>query len=69
MKVREIKDMTPDQIEDALEKNKKELFNLRFQQASGQLENTAQVPRIRRAIARLYTVLREKKINPKQESK
>ncbi|MGI9392512.1 MAG: 50S ribosomal protein L29 [Parvibaculales bacterium] len=69
MKVREIKDMTPDQIEDALEKNKKELFNLRFQQASGQLENTAQVPRIRRVIARLYTVLREKKINPKQESK
>ena len=52
--------MTPDQLSDELVKLKKEQFNLRFQKASGQLENTARVRTVRRNIARIKTVLRDK---------
>jgi large subunit ribosomal protein L29 len=51
--------MTPDQLADELIKLKKEQFNLRFQAASGQLENTARVRQIRRDIARIKTIARE----------
>jgi large subunit ribosomal protein L29 len=56
-----IKDMTPDQLEDELVKLKKEQFNLRFQRASGQLENTSRVRVVRRDIARVLTVARQKR--------
>jgi large subunit ribosomal protein L29 len=55
MKMAEIKDMTVDQLGDELLKLKKEQLNLRFQQASGQLENTARMREVRRTIARLKT--------------
>ena len=55
MKMAEIKDMTVDQLDDELLKLKKEQLNLRFQQASGQLENTARMRGVRRTIARLKT--------------
>lgn len=55
MKMSEIKDMTADQLDDELLKLKKEQLNLRFQQASGQLENTARMREVRRTIARLKT--------------
>tara|TARA_B100000925_G_scaffold285748_1_gene262461 strand:- start:632 stop:817 length:186 start_codon:yes stop_codon:yes gene_type:complete len=55
MKMSEIKDMTVDQLNDELLKLKKEQLNLRFQQASGQLENTARMREVRRTIARLKT--------------
>lgn len=55
MKISEIKDMTVDQLDDELLKLKKEQLNLRFQQASGQLENTARMREVRRTIARLKT--------------
>jgi len=55
MKMSEIKDMTADQLDDELLKLKKEQLNLRFQQASGQLENTARMREVRRIIARLKT--------------
>jgi large subunit ribosomal protein L29 len=55
MKMAEIKDMTVDQLDDELLKLKKEQLNLRFQQASGQLENTARMREVRRTIARLKT--------------
>jgi large subunit ribosomal protein L29 len=61
MKAANIKDMTPDQMNDELVKLKKEQFNLRFQAASGQLENTARVRQVRRDIARVMTVARAKK--------
>jgi large subunit ribosomal protein L29 len=48
--------MTPDQLEDELIKLKKEQFNLRFQRASGQLENTARMRQVRRDIARVQTI-------------
>jgi large subunit ribosomal protein L29 len=53
--------MTPDQLDDELAKLKKEQFNLRFQKATGQLENTSRVRVVRRDIARIQTVLREKR--------
>ncbi len=55
------KDLTIDQLDDELTKLKKEQFNLRFQRASGQLENTARVRVVRRDIARLMTISRQKR--------
>jgi len=55
MKASDVKLMTPDQLMDELLKLKKEQFNLRFQKATGQIENTARVRKIRRDIARIKT--------------
>ena len=60
MKAGEIREMTLDQLDDQLAKLKKEQFNLRFQAASGQLENTARVRAVRRDIARVKTIARQK---------
>jgi large subunit ribosomal protein L29 len=60
MKAEHVRGLTQDQLSDELTKLKKEQFNLRFQAASGQLENTARVRAIRRDIARLQTIAREK---------
>jgi large subunit ribosomal protein L29 len=59
MKAGQIRGLTPDQLGDELVKLKKEQFNLRFQAASGQLENTARVRQIRRDIARIKTIARQ----------
>ncbi|MTD92944.1 50S ribosomal protein L29 [Hyphomicrobium sp. xq] len=61
MKADGFRDMTLDQLDDQLQKLKKEQFNLRFQRASGQLENTSRVRSVRRDIARLLTVARSKR--------
>ena len=61
MKTADIKTMTVDQIDDEVLKLKKEQFNLRFQRATGQLENTARVREVGRDIARLKTVGRQKR--------
>ena len=61
MKAGDLKQMTADQLDDQLAKLKKEQFNLRFQRASGQLENTSRVRTVRRDIARLLTVARSKR--------
>jgi len=61
MKTGDIRTMTVDQIDDEVLKLKKESFNLRFQRATGQLENTARVREVRRDIARLKTVARQKR--------
>jgi large subunit ribosomal protein L29 len=61
MKAEEFRHMTVDQLEDQLGKLKKEQFNLRFQRASGQLENTSRVREVRRDIARIKTIARQKK--------
>lgn len=65
MKASEVHTMTEDQIADEVAKLKKEQFNLRFQRASGQLENTARVRIVRRDIARLMTVGAEKRAKSK----
>ncbi|MGD0531971.1 MAG: 50S ribosomal protein L29 [Methyloceanibacter sp.] len=59
MKAGQVRAMTQDQLNDELVKLKKEQFNLRFQAASGQLENTARVREIRRDIARIKTITRQ----------
>ena len=59
MKAHQVRGMTPDQLDDELIKLKKEQFNLRFQAASGQLENTARVRQIRRDVARIKTIARQ----------
>ena len=56
MKPSDIRVMSEDQMNDELVKLKKEQFNLRFQQATGQMENTARVRQIRRDIARIHTI-------------
>ena len=56
MKAIDVRTMTEDQLSDELLKFKKEQFNLRFQRATGQVENTARIRQIRRDIARLKTV-------------
>ena len=60
MKVSELRDMTPDQLDDQLSKLKKEQFNLRFQVATSQLENSARIRQVRRDIARVKTLARQK---------
>ena len=57
MKAEELRGKTPDELKTQLIELKKEAFNLRFQKASGQLENTARVRQVRRDIARIQTIL------------
>ena len=60
MKEEEVRQKTDDELSDQLGDLQKEAFNLRFQQASGQLENTARVREVRRDIARIKAVLHER---------
>ena len=57
MKASEVRSKSPDQLREQLLQLKKEQFNLRFQKATGQLENTSRVRVVRRDIARIKTVL------------
>ena len=61
MKVADIRAMSLDQMDDEVLKLKKERFNLRFQRATGQLENTARTRQVRRDIARLKTIAAQKR--------
>jgi large subunit ribosomal protein L29 len=61
MKAGDARAMSPDQLSDELMKLKKEQFNLRFQRATGQLENTGRVREVRRDIARVKTVAAQKR--------
>ena len=60
MDAKELREKTPDQLRDELENLKKEAFNLRFQQATNQMENTARMRQVRRAAARVKTIHNEK---------
>ena len=60
MDANELRDKTPDQLRDELSNLKKESFNLRFQQATGQMENTSGIRAARRGAARVKTILNEK---------
>jgi large subunit ribosomal protein L29 len=65
MKAGDVRVMTIDQIDDEVMKLKKEQFNLRFQRATGQLENTSRVRQVRRDIARLKTIAQQKRAQAK----
>ncbi|MEL6315703.1 MAG: 50S ribosomal protein L29 [Pseudomonadota bacterium] len=60
MNAQELRDKTPDQLRDELVNLKKEAFNLRFQAATGALENPARMREVRRDVARVNTILNEK---------
>ena len=60
MNANELRDKTPDQLRDELVALKKEAFNLRFQQATGQMENTSRMRQVRRGVARVNPILNQK---------
>ena len=62
MKVKEIRELTTEQIVAKIKENKEELFNLRFQQATGNLEKPSRIRDLRHEVARLKTVLREREL-------
>ena len=64
--IKNLNEKTNAEIEGFINKSKEELFNLRFQQATGQLENTARLKAVKRDIARMYTVLRERELGISQ---
>ena len=69
MKSADVRAMTLDQLDDEVLKLKKEQFNLRFQRATGQLENTSRVRVIRRDIARMKTIAAQKRVGTEPAAK
>ena len=63
MKAKELRDLTSEELMNKLNDFKSELFSLRFQLATGQLENTARIKMVKKDIARVKTVLAERKLN------
>ena len=68
MTAQELRDKSPDELRSELENLKKEAFNLRFQQATNQLENTSRMRQVRRDAARVKTILNEKAASAAQEA-
>lgn len=58
----ELRELTDDELTDKLRESKEELFNLRFQMATGQLANNRRLRTVRQEIARVYTILREREL-------
>lgn len=65
MKTNELREQTREELEAKLLEIKKNLFNLKFQKATGQLENPVKIRNLRKDIARIETLLREKELNEK----
>ena len=63
MKVNEIRNLTTEEIQAKIKECKEELFNLRFQQATGNLEKPSRIRELRHTVARMKTVLKEREIN------
>ena len=63
MKVKEIRELSTEEINKKLVETKEELFNLRFQQATGSLEKPSRIRELRHTVARMKTVLKEREIN------
>ena len=63
MKVKEIRELTTEEIIAKIKESKEELFNLRFQQATGNLEKPSRIRDLRHQVARMKTVLRERELN------
>jgi large subunit ribosomal protein L29 len=66
MKSREIWEMTPEEIQSSLDAAYQELFNLRFQFSTGQMQNSARLSEMRKEVARLNTILRAKQLQSTQ---
>ena len=67
MKIQEVRDKTVDELYKELESLKKEFFNIRFQKSTGQLQNTSQIQKVKKSIARVFTILKEKKVKEKSK--
>ena len=68
MKVDELRDLTVDELMDALIEAKEERFNLRFQVATNQLDDTARLKEVKKEIARILTILRERELAEAKEN-
>jgi large subunit ribosomal protein L29 len=66
-KTAELRDLNDTELEHRLGEAKEELFNLRFQNATGQLDNIARIPQVRREVARIETLLREREITAAEQ--
>lgn len=69
MRISEIRDLTEEELKSKLAELKKEVFSLKFQKATGQLENPMRIKNLRRDIARINTLIREKELGIEQERK
>lgn len=67
MKAKELQDLTADQLKDKLAETKEELFNLRFQNATGQLDNYKRIGDLRKDVARIKTMLRQQELGSTSE--
>ena len=67
MKIKELKEQTTEELKSKLADVKKNVFNLKFQKATGQLENTRAIPNLKKDIARMKTLIREKELKPGPE--
>jgi ribosomal protein L29 len=63
MKVKEIRELSTEEIQKKIVETKEELFNLRFQQATGTLEKPSRIRELRHTVARMKTVLKEREVN------
>lgn len=66
-KTAELRELNDTELEHRLGEAKEELFNLRFQNATGQLDNVARIPEVRREVARIETLLREREITAAEQ--
>lgn len=67
MKAKELRELTEEELKEKEKESSQELFNLRFQKATGQLGNTAVIPKTKRELARIKTVIRELEISRASE--
>lgn len=63
MKIKEIRNLSTEEIMKKIESNKEELFNLRFSQATGNLEKPSRIRELRKEVARMKTIIRERELN------
>jgi large subunit ribosomal protein L29 len=66
MKASELRELSTEELREKLKQTKEELFNLRFQHATGQLDNPMRIKQVKKEIARIQTVLREREIAGKK---
>lgn len=69
MKPQEIRELSPEELDKKIEESRKELFNLRFQMATSQLENTSRVKIVKKDIARMLTIKHEREIEAADKAK
>jgi large subunit ribosomal protein L29 len=68
MKAGELRDLSPDELKEKQKELAQELFNLRFQKATGQLGSTATIPKIKKDLARVKTVVRERELSEQSDA-